>query len=180
MSVSSALSPYLLAVVLVAAVGGGGPAWQPQSHHPPGQLVSHPAAPHAADRHAQNVLSLIVFVSVASRVKVRLVATRRSAKRRACATKRATWQLWRVGGSRSVGVDHAQLQQSFGLDGVVLRATTTGPHSRREFGPLAVVDCRGDIPRIDRPGVVLAATGRTLSADDHRVLRSSRSSRQGK
>lgn len=172
---STALVLYLLAVVAVAAVGGRGPA-----------VVAAIAAPLLANWYlvpplhtlqvadGEHLLSLCVFVSVALVVSalVSLAATRTidAARARDEATTLAT--LAGTTGADPLAAITEQLRLSFGLDGVALLREGPG-------GPV-VEAVAGRAPASARDAVVheritddvsLLATGRALSADDHRVLR---------
>ncbi|MDQ1424494.1 MAG: two-component system, OmpR family, sensor histidine kinase KdpD [Acidimicrobiaceae bacterium] len=177
-SVSSALSLYLLAVVLVAAVGGGAPALAAAVASP---LVVNwfLIPPHHTLRigDAQNVLSLIVFVSVALIVS-RFVST--AARRSAEAARLRDEATTLAALAGSAGPDpmasiSAQLQQSFGLEGVSVLRVDDGGETTMEASsgprpPSSISEAT--FHEVIGPGVVLAVTGRALSADDHRVLRS--------
>ena len=177
-SVSSALSLYLLAVVSIAAIGGSGPAVAAAIASP---FVANwfLITPHHTLRvgNGENLLSLIVFVSVALIVSrfVSIAATRAAEAGRLRNEAEAL-----AGLAGSVGPDRlesiaAQLQRSFGLDGVAVlrvdeRGTTTIEASSGPRPPTSVEEAT--FHEAIGAGVVLAGAGRTLTADDHRVLRS--------
>lgn len=177
-SVSSALSLFLLAVVVVAAVGGSGPA-----------VATAVAAPLVANwflippfhtlriGEAQNVLALIVFVSVALIVSrfVSTAATRTAEAARLRDEAATLAALAGSGGPDPLKSIAAQLQQSFELEGVsVLRVDDEGmatvEASAGPRAPATVEEATFHEPISTE--VILAGTGRTLTADDHRVLRS--------
>lgn len=175
LSVATALSLYLLAVVAITA--GGGP-W-------PG-LAAAVASPLLANWYlippyhtlriasGENLLELVVFVSVAAIVSWFVsIASRRALEAQRAQREAST--LAALAGSGNLELPEViveQLRRTFRLDGVavlaeggrlpeVLAATGNAPTEVRDadlVAPLA-------------SGYVVAATGGPLSADDHRVLR---------
>ncbi len=177
-AVSNSLSLYLLVVLATAAVGGRGPG-----------LTAAVIAPLLANwflvpplhtlrvNDAEHVLSLLVFVSVAVIVSgfVSLSATWAAEAGRARQEAEALATLAGTGGVDPLQSITHQLQASFGLDGVSVLVT-------QPDGTVAVEAASGPQPPSSTEdadfceaigaGVVLAARGRTLTTDDHRVLRS--------
>lgn len=175
---STALGLYLLAVVTVAAIGGHKPA-----------LVAAFTAPlltnwflleplHTWRIHdRQDVISLIVFVAVATIVS-NFVA---KAARRAVEAENARQEaeilatLAGSGGSDPLQTIAEHLRTCFGLEHVsVLRAQAGGASFTVEAtsGDDRLDDLRSATfhTAID-DGVILALRGRTLTSDDERVLR---------
>lgn len=175
-SVSTALALYLLAVVAIAAVGGRFPG-----------VLAAIASPLLANwfliepyhtlrvNDGENAIELAVFVSVAVVVSsfVSVAAQRAIEAERARREAAALAALAGSGGPDALQSITDLLRDTFGLDGVAVLheggadtdvVATSGPDA-----PLASAD--GDFCEPIAPGVVVAARGRTLTADEHRVLR---------
>lgn len=175
MSVSTGLALYLLAVVSITAVGG----------RLPGVLAAI-AAPLLANwflvppyhtlrvNDAEDALELVVFVSVAIIVSAFVsVASRRATEAEVARQEAATLAtLAGSGGPDALQTITEQLRAAFSFEGVALVSTANGERT--------VVASSGTVPdpaeAVDfheplGPDVMLVASGRTLSGDDHRVLR---------
>lgn len=177
-AVSSSLSLYLLVVVVVAAVGGRGPGLTVAVIAP---LVANwflvPPLHTLRVRDAEHVLSLLVFVSVAVIVSgfVSLSAKWAAEAGRARQEAEALAALAGTGGIDPLQSITDQLQQSFRLDGVSVLVTepdrTTVVKASSGPSPPASLDV-ADFQEVIGAGVWVAGRGRTLTTDDHRVLRS--------
>lgn len=175
-SVATSLGIYLLAVVAVSVLGG----WIPG-------VVTAVAAPLLANwfliepyhtlrvADPENAVELVVFVSVALVVSTFVsVAARRSAE--ADQARREAASLARLagsGGPDALAVVTEELCSTFGLDGVaVLRTAEGGSETIASSGPNPPDDpTHADIAEPLTDDTVLAARGRALTADEHRVLR---------
>ena len=175
--VSTALSVYLLAVVVVAAVGGLKPA-----------VVAALAAPVMANWYlvpplhqwnindVQNLVSLIGFVAVASIVSafVSIAARRTGDAERARQEARVLAGLAGSGGPDPLQAIVEHLVRSFDLDAAaVLRVDGGRPGyvTEARFGdlPLARPDQATHVEPLD-DNAVLAIAGRDLTTDDRRVV----------
>jgi two-component system sensor histidine kinase KdpD len=181
LSVSTSLALYLLAVVSVTSLAGRLAG-----------VLGAAASPFLANwflippyhtlrvSELENLLELVVFVSVAIIVSGFVsVAARRAdeaAKARREATTLAT--LAGSGGPEPLQSITDHLRRSFDLDGVAIVETDAGLQRAvtgtvvASSGEVLPPDLR-DVDLLESlgPGVVLAARGRALTADDHRVLR---------
>lgn len=174
-SVSTGLALYLLTVVASSAAGG----WIPG-------LATGLAAPLLANwfliepyhtlriNYAEDAVELVVFLSVAVIVSAFVsIASRRA--REAEESRREASTLATLAGS--AGPDPLdsitqQLLGAFGFDGVAVFSLVEGK--------LQMLSSAGATPPTDpysssfcevvADGILLAASGRTLTADDHRVL----------
>ena len=176
-SVATALALYLLAVVAITAIGGPRPG-----------LVAAVAAPLLANWYliepyhtlridkGENLLELLVFVSVASIVSVFVsIAARRADDARRAEREAATLaMLTNSGNLDDPQMLVEQLRSVFHLSGVSVLSSTT-PDT------VVVVAASGRAPatRADADLVepisadfVVAANGPPLSADDHRIMQS--------
>lgn len=177
-SLATALSLYLLSVVSVTALGGRAPG-----------VISAVVAPILINwylippyhtlriKDGENIVSLVVFVSVAIIVSgmVSLAAGWAEEARRSRDEAETLAALAGSGGIDPLASITEQLQQSFRLDGVSVLRVDEGT------GLYEVAAASGANPPTTPDeamfhetigaGVVLAASGRMLTADDHRVLR---------
>ena len=181
LSVSTSLALYLLAVVSVTSLAGRLAG-----------VLGAVASPFLANwflippyhtlrvRELENLLELVVFVSVAIIVSWFVSVAARRADEATRARREATTlaTLAGSGGPDPLQSITDQLRRSFDLDGVAIIETDDGsPHPTvgtvvASSGHVAATDLRdADVLESLGPGVVLAAHGRALSADDHRVLR---------
>ena len=178
-AVATALAMYLLVVVSVAAMGGRGPGLTAAIIAP---LLANwflvPPLHTLRVNDADNALSLVVFVSVAVIVSgfVSVSARLAAAASRSRQEAEALAALAGTGGTDPLQSITDQLQHSFRLDGVsVLRVVDhSGAYAMEaSSGPLPPTSLdNADFHESIGAGVVLAARGRTLTTDDHRVLRS--------
>ncbi|MGD9793544.1 MAG: DUF4118 domain-containing protein, partial [Acidimicrobiia bacterium] len=175
-SVSTALALYLLAVVAISATGGRLPG-----------VIAAVAAPLLANwfliepyhtlrvNDGQNAIELAVFVSVAVIVSsfVSVAAQRSVEAERARREAAALAALAGSGGPDALQSITDLLRDTFGLDGVaVLHEDGGDTDVVATSGPRAPIEsAEGDFSEPIAPGVVVAARGRTLTADEHRVLR---------
>jgi two-component system sensor histidine kinase KdpD len=177
-AVSNSLALYLLLVVVIAALGGFGPGLAAAIVAP---LVANwfliPPLHTLRINDADNALSLAVFISVAVIVSAFVSVSARWAAEagRARQEAQALAALAGTGGTDPLQSITDQLQHSFDLDGVsVLRGLDSGAfvvEASSGTRPPATPD-ESDFHETIAAGVLLAARGRTLTADDHRVLRS--------
>ncbi len=174
-SVAASLSLYLLTVVAITAVGGAVPG-----------LLAAVAAPLLANwflippyhtfriDDGENVLELVVFLSVASIVSVFVsIAARRAVDAERARREAAT--LAALAGSGHLDLPDVvvdQLRRAFRLHGVAVLAPGDEP--------MQVLASAGDAPRGTgdaddvhplSSGFVLVTRGPALGADDHRVMR---------
>ena len=178
-SVSTAMSLQLLAVALIAAVGGLGPG-----------LAAAVAAPLLVNwflippyhtlriGDTENLVSLLVFMSVAALVSAFVsTAARRAAEAERLRDEAHTLaSLVGVGGPDPMGAIAAHLVDSFHLDGVaVFRVDGGGAGTVVEATagarPPATID-EATFHRLVGHDVVLAGAGPPLTSEDDRVLRS--------
>lgn len=179
LSVSTALALYLLAVVSITAAGGRLAG-----------VLGAVASPFLANwflippyhtlrvSDAENLLELVVFVSVAVIVSgfVSVAARRADEATRARREAATLATLAGSGGPDPLQAITEHLRQSFDLDGVAIVETDGAGGDAGELvawsGDALPADLRNaDVLVTLGPGVVLAARGRSLTADDHRVLR---------
>ncbi|MFN8024266.1 MAG: DUF4118 domain-containing protein [Acidimicrobiales bacterium] len=175
LSVATALALYLLAVVAITA--GGGP-WPGLAAAVIAPLLAnwYLIPPYHTFRVAdgENLLELLVFVSTASIVSWFVsIASRRALEAQRAQREAAT--LASLTGSGNLELPEViveQLRRTFHLDGVaVLAEEGRTPDVLAATGD-APVDVRSaDLVAPLASGYVVAATGRPLSPDDHRVLR---------
>lgn len=175
LDVSTGLSLYLLVVVAVSALGG--------------RLVGVAAAvvsPFLANwfliepyhtlrvAEAENLVELMVFVSVAVIVSAFVaVAARRAGEAEQARREAATLAtLAGTGGPSGLPAITELLGRTFGLDGVaILRTGPDGTDAvavHGEHPPIRRAD--GDVEEPLGPGVVLRVRGRVLTSDERRVL----------
>jgi two-component system, OmpR family, sensor histidine kinase KdpD len=174
LSVATSLAIYLLVVVGITAIGGRRPG-----------LAAAVAAPLLANwflippfhtfriNDADNLIELLVFISVAFIVSAFVsIAERNASEAKRAQHEAAT--LASITGSGNLELPEViveQLRRVFHLDGVAVLAIGSGvvePLAANGRAPLGTADADLVIPC--GPGLVVAATGPTLSADDHRVL----------
>ena len=173
-SVASALSLYLLAVVTITSVGGPKPG-----------LAAAVSAPLLANwfliepyhtlriSHGENLLELLVFVSVAAIVSAFvLIAARRADDAQRARREASTLAMLTSSGNPDLpDVIVEQLQRVFHLTGVaVLSAEGSEPEVLAASGDAPVRRADADIVEPIGGGFVVAATGPPLSADDHRIM----------
>ena len=175
LSVATALALYLLAVVAITA--GGGP-WPGLAAAVVAPLLAnwYLIPPYHTFRVAdgENLLELLVFVSTASIVSWFVsIASRRALEAQRAQREAAT--LASLSGSGNLELPEViveQLRRTFHLDGVAVLAEegrTPDVLAATGDAPLDVHDA--DLVAPLASGYVVAATGRPLSPDDHRVLR---------
>lgn len=175
LSVATSLSLYLLAVVAITAAGGAVPG-----------LLAAVAAPLLANwflippyhtfriADGENVLELVVFLSVAAIVSSFVsISARRAVEAERARREAATLASLTVSGQLDLpDVVVEQLRRAFHLDGVAVLAPGDEP--------MQVLASAGDAPH--RPsdaddvqplssGFVVVTRGPALGADDHRVMR---------
>ena len=178
-SVSTAMSLQLLAVALIAAVGGLGPGLAAAIAAP--LLVNWFLIPPYHTLRigdTENLVSLLVFMSVAALVSAFVsTAARRAAEAERLRDEAHTLaSLVGVGGPDPMGAIAAHLVDSFHLDGVaVFRVDDGGSGTVVEatagLRPPATI-AEATFHRLVGPDVVLAAAGPPLTSEDDRVLRS--------
>lgn len=174
-SVSTGLGLYLLAVVMVTAVGGRAPG-----------VAAAVAAPLLANwflirpyhtlriSDGEHLIELVVFVSVAVIVSTFVsVAARRATEAERARHEAATLAvLAGSGGPDALDTITELLCRTFHLDGVAVLqqagATVTMIASSGAAPPRTLAEA--DFHEAIRADVVVAASGHTLTADDHRVL----------
>lgn len=174
-SVATSLSLYLLAVVAITAAGGAVPG-----------LLAAVAAPLLANwflippyhtfriADGENVLELVVFLSVAAIVSSFVtISARRAVEAERARREAATLASLTASGQLDLpDVVVEQLRRAFHLDGVAVLAPGAEP--------MQVLASAGDAPH--RPadaddvqplssGYVVVTRGPALGADDHRVMR---------
>lgn len=175
-SIATALGIYLLAVVGVAAVGGLAIG-----------VIAAFLAPLLANwfliepyhtfrvRNAENIVELVVFVSVAIIVStfVSVAARRAIDAERARREAAALAALGGSGGPEALGSMTEQLLTTFELDGVaVVDRTGVEPQVVASAGmPMSVDSSAADFSEALAPGVEVVVRGEALTADEHRVLR---------
>ncbi len=173
---STALILYLLAVVVVAAIGGRLPG-----------LVAAVVAPLLANwflvpplhtlqvADGEHVVSLLAFVTVALVVSTFVsIAARRTVEAHRARDEATTLAgLAATTGTEPLAAITDHLRESFDLDGVALVREGPGGHTSvvatSGLAPSTVADAMLHEPIAD--GIVLLASGRPLSPDDHRVVR---------
>ncbi len=174
LSVATSLALYLLAVVTITAVGGRWPG-----------LAAAVAAPLLANwflippyhtfriNNGENLLELVVFVSVAAIVSAFVtIAARRAAEAQRAQREAAT--LASLTGSGDLELPEViveQLQRAFRLDGVaVFAGDGPDPEVMAAWGDAPIRPADADIVAPLATGLVVAAKGPALGADDHRIL----------
>jgi two-component system sensor histidine kinase KdpD len=173
-SVATSLSLYLLAVVAITAVGGPKPG-----------LVAAVSAPLLANwfliepyhtlriSRGENLLELLVFVSVASIVAAFvLTAARRADDAQRARREASTLAMLTSSGNPDLpDVIVGQLRSVFHLTGVaVLSDEGSEPDVVAASGIAPRRRADADIVEPIGAGFVVAATGPALSADDHRIM----------
>lgn len=175
-SVSTGLALYLLAVVAVSAVGGWIPGVAAAVAAP--LLVSwFLIEPYHTLRisSGENVVELAVFVTVSVVVSGFVsVASRRSVEAERARSEASTLaMLAGSGGPNALGVICDLLQVAFTLEGVALVDTAGDEAVVLASAGTAPPTTRSDADFVDvvSEGVYLFVRGRTMSAEEHKVLR---------